>query len=157
MTKVCRNCNQTNPPDAAFCLNCSSPIGPTVGGPAYQQQSPPQAAGQAPYVGAPPQAQGQNFGMQGSSQSGTGPKAIVALVLVIVGLIFCCGPFTGIPAAILGWMELDAIKNGKSSESGRWMAQVGLWGGIAVTVIIGGLWLVYLLMVMMASANPYGY
>lgn len=158
MTRTCPKCNQTNPPDASFCLNCSSPLGPTVGGAAYQQQSPPHAGGQAPYVGAPPQQYGgQNFGVQGgSSAGGTGQKAVAALILAIVGLL-CCGPFTGIPAAIVGWLELDAIKNGKSPAAGKWMAQVGLWGGIAVSIIHSIFAVLYMAFAMMASTNPYGY
>ena len=154
MSKFCPKCNESNPPEAAFCRNCSTPLGPTVGGPAYQQQSPPYAGGQAPYVGAPPQyAGGQNLGMQGNAQGGAGQKAVAALILAIVGLV-CCGPFTGVPAAIVGWMELDAINSGTSPAAGKWMAQVGLWGGIAVTIIHGGLWLLYMLLGLMASA-PY--
>jgi len=138
MTRICPKCNQVNPPEAAFCRNCAAPIGPTVG-------APPQQFG------------GQNFSPQtGGPSGGAGQKAIAALVLAIIGLL-CCGGFTGVPAAIVGWMELDAIKNGRSSSAGKWMAQTGLWGGIAVTVIHGAVWILYLLMGMMASSNPYGY
>ncbi len=55
------------------------------------------------------------------------------MILAIAGFL-CCGPLLGVPAAILGWMELDAIKNGRSPESGKTMATVGLWGGIVATV-----------------------
>ena len=152
MTKTCPNCSQPNPSDAAFCLNCSTRLGPTVGG-AAPPQSPPYVGGQTPYAGAPPQyAGGQNFGMQGNSQAGAGQKAIIALVLAIVGLL-CCGPFAGIPAAIVGWMELNAINSGSSPAAGKWMALVGLWGGIAVTVIHGALWLLYFLLAL--ASSPY--
>lgn len=104
MAKACPKCNQTNPADAMFCLNCASPLG----GPA-----PLFAA-----AGGAPQSQ----------------KGLYSLVLAAAAL-FCCGPFTGIPAAILGWMELDAIKAGRSSADNRWMALIGLWGGIASTLI----------------------
>ncbi len=79
---------------------------------------------------------------------------MISLILAIVGLL-CCGPFTGIPASIVAWLELDAIKNGKSSPDGKMMAQIGFWGGIAVTVIHGALWVIYLVFVMLASATPY--
>ncbi len=82
---------------------------------------------------------------------------MIALILAVAALL-CCGPFTGLPAAILGWMELDAIKNGRSPQDGRWMALVGLWGGIASTVIHAGFYLLWILMSMMSAAtNPYGY
>lgn len=137
-----------NPPDAAFCLNCASALG--VGGQAYQQQSPPYVGGQTPYVGAPPQqfGGGQNFGMQGGPQPASSQRPMIALVLAIAGLL-CCGPFTGIPAAIVGWLELDAIKNGKSPVDGKVMAQIGLWGGIAVTLLhtIGWVLMMFLSMI----------
>lgn len=155
MTKICPNCSQTNPPDAAFCLNCSAPLGPTVGGAGYaqQQQSQPYVGGQAPYVGAPPQQ--YVTGRPPAAPGGASQRAIIALVLVIVGLL-CCGPFTGVPGAIVGWLELDAINNGKSPVAGKWMAQVGIWGGIAVTLLHGGIWVLYVLLGALASA-PYGY
>ncbi len=155
MTRACSNCNQLNPSDASFCLNCSSPLGPTVGGPAYQQQNQPYVGGQAPYVGAPPQqfGGGQNFGMQGSgTQGGASGRAIGSAILAVVTLVLCCGPFTGIPGAILGWVELEAIKKGQAPEAGRWLAQVGLWGGIAATVISS----VITLFLLLFSAIPMG-
>ena len=48
-------------------------------------------------------------------------------------------------------MELNAI-NPKSPAAGKLVAQIGLWGGIAVTIIHGGLWIIYLLFAAMASA-----
>jgi hypothetical protein len=154
MTRICPNCSQTNPPDAAFCLNCATQLAPTIGGTGYQQQSPPHVGGQAPYAGAPPQP--YVGGQVPNATGGASPRAIIALVLVIVGLLLCCGPFTAIPGAIVGWLELDAINSGKSPAAGKWMAQVGLWGGIAVTVLVGIVWVLYVIFAMLASA-PYGY
>ena len=66
--------------------------------------------------------------------SGASQRAIFAAVLA--GLTpFCCGILSGIPAAILGWMELDAINKGQSSPAGKWMAQLGLWGGIGFSIL----------------------
>ncbi|MEQ1762367.1 MAG: zinc ribbon domain-containing protein [Pyrinomonadaceae bacterium] len=130
MTKPCPKCNQLNPAEAAFCLNCASPIGPM---------------GTAPQFGATTNA-------PAASQ-----KGLFSLILAIVALI-CCGPFAGIPAAILGWMELDAIKNGRSPADNKWMALVGLWGGIASTVlhIIG--YVLYVMLGMLSTmSNPYDY
>ncbi|MGH9949245.1 MAG: hypothetical protein ACRD6X_18900 [Pyrinomonadaceae bacterium] len=127
MTKACPKCNQMNPPAAVFCLNCAASLGP-------------------PPPPMPPNGV--------SKQGGPGQKAIIALILAAVAL-FCCGPFAGIPAAIVGWMELDAIKNGRSPADGKWMAMVGLWGGIAATVIHGGLYLLWVLASMMGGATLY--
>lgn len=106
------------PPEAAFCLNCASPLAPAVGAPNQQWQQP---------VGA-------GFGPTSKSSGGTGQKAMMALILAIVALL-CCGPLTGVPAAMVGWLELESIKGGRSSEDGRWMALAGLWGGIAATIL----------------------
>ncbi len=138
-----------NPPDAAFCRNCATVLGPTVGGSGYQQQAPPYVGGQGPHVGAPPQQYGgQNVGMQGAAAGSASQRAIAALGLAIAGLL-CCGPLTGIPAAIVGWLELDAIKNGKSPAAGKLMAQIGLWGGIAVSLLhaVGWVLMMFLSMI----------
>lgn len=82
-------------------------------------------------------------------------RAITAAALAVGGL-FCCGALIGIPAAILGWMEMTAIKEGRSSAKGMMFAQIGLWVGIIGSIIttIGGL-----LMLMMSGGGGgyYGY
>ncbi|MCZ2391271.1 MAG: DUF4190 domain-containing protein [Acidobacteria bacterium] len=115
-----------------FCLNCAAPL------------SGPPAGAAPPVIGQP------------TAAAGTGQKATIALVLAIAALV-CCGPFAGIPAAIVGWMELDAINKGTSPAGGKWMAQVGLWGGIITSVlhIIG--YIIWILLSMMAASNPYAY
>jgi hypothetical protein len=126
-----------NPAEAAFCLNCASPIAPA---------STP--------IGAP-----QQFGNTPPVHAGAQPsqKGLFSLILAIVALI-CCGPFAGIPAAILGWMELDAIKTGRTPADNKWMAQVGLWGGIVSTVLhIIGYVLYVMLGMLSAMSNPYYY
>lgn len=72
-----------------------------------------------------------NFPPNGGGNSN---RAMLAAGLAVAGL-FCCGFLTGIPAAIMGWLELQAINEGKSSPDGKMMAQVGLWLGIAGTII----------------------
>lgn len=137
MTKACPKCNQMNPAEAAFCLNCASPIA-VAGGP----------------IGAPPQYGNAPPVFPGAQQS---QKGLVSLILAIVALI-CCGPFAGIPAAILGWMELDAIKSGRAPADNKWMALVGLWGGIASTILhIIGYVLYVMLGMLSAMSNPYAY
>ena len=133
MTKACPSCNQLNPPDAAFCLNCSASLAP------------------APHIGAQPNQQWQQPPVGGPLAGNP-----IALVLAIAALI-CCGPVAGVPASIVGWMELDAIKNGRSPASGKWMAQVGLWVGIASSVIHVVVYMIWVLFSAMASSNPYGY
>jgi len=143
MTKVCPRCHQPNLPEAAFCASCASPLnaGPTVGAPPPQQGWSPQGSN---VIGQPPAA--------GRGASG---KAITALVLAIAALVLCCGPFTGIPAAIVGWMELTSIASGQSSPAGRWMAQVGIWGGIVISILSVLLFGVWVLLSMMAGGGYY--
>lgn len=91
--------------------------------------------GQA-YVAAPPVSQ----------------KPMIAMILAIGGFL-CCGPLLGIPAAILGWMELDAIKHGRSPESGKMMATVGFWGGIAATIVHIAFYVISFLMGLVSSSG----
>ena len=73
-------------------------------------------------------------GQVAQQPAGASQRAIISVVLAGLALV-CCGLFTGIPAAIMGWMELDAISKGQSSPAGKWMAQVGLYGGIAFSIL----------------------
>jgi hypothetical protein len=151
MDKYCQNCNQPNPFDAAFCRKCAFPL-PPEGQPAGGQQGnvnqgqQPNQQWNQPNFGSDQQG-GQNFAQ---TTGGTSQRGLIAVILVGVGLI-CCGPFTGIPAAIVGWLEMTAIKEGRSPKDGMWMAQVGLWGGIVVSILgsIG-----YFLLLLMSMASP---
>lgn len=142
MNKYCQNCQQSNPPDAMFCRNCAAtlPIGQAN-----------QANYQANYGG-------QNFAQTPANNNGASQRATMALVLLIAGL-FCCGPVGSIAAAIVGWMEVSAIKQGQSSPAGMNFAQVGLWGGIVLAILqigIGILWFLFSMMAA-ASSDPYYY
>ncbi len=131
-----------NPPEAAFCLNCSTSLSPTP--PFIGQQQ-----GQ-PGFGAP------NFPMAAQPKTNEAEEAsqkpLIALILAI-SAFFCCGPITGVPAAIVGWMELDAIKNGRSPVSGKTMATIGLWGGIAATIIHSILFVIWILFSALAAGG----
>lgn len=151
MEKLCQNCNRPNPPDAAFCRHCASPMPQGQG---YQQGG---NVNQGQYGNQ--QQNQQNFGGQGQQNfaqppAGASQKAIAALALAIAGLV-CCGPFTGIPAAIVGWMEMGSIKEGRSAPNGMWMAQVGLWGGIAVSIIYTILGFIWILLSMVSGPGYY--
>jgi uncharacterized membrane protein YjgN (DUF898 family) len=69
--------------------------------------------------------------MSGSASS----NAIIALVLGILAFIGC-GLLAGIPAWIVGKKELNAINAGRSPESGKTMAMIGMWLGI-ISVVLG--------------------
>lgn len=111
-----------------------------------------------PYIGQP---QAVANVVPAAAPSVTSKMAIASLVLAILSM-FCFGFLTGIPAAILGWMELSAIKQGRSDQSNAWMAHVGIWGGIVMSILsAGGLILMILLSAASAGMNdsfssPYG-
>ncbi len=150
MTKACPKCNQPNPAEAAYCLNCASLLGHSAAPPFIGQQQ-----GQQQWPGA--NVGGPVVGGTSHTTSGTSQKGVAALVLAIIALL-CCGPITGVPAAILGWMELDAIKNGRSPQDGKWMGMAGLWGGIAASVLHVIFYILWVLLTAMsATSNPYGY
>ena len=126
--KVCSNCKQTNPLEAMFCRQCASPL--DAGQPNQQQYAnPEQQFGNQPNFGN--QRVQQNFA---ATSGGANSRATQSAILAVVAL-FCCGFLTGIPAAIMGWLEIQAIKEGKSSPEGMMMAQIGLWLGIGGTII----------------------
>jgi hypothetical protein len=124
-----------NLPQAAFCANCSAPLGPAPAATATPNQQQWQAPG-GPVVQQMP-----------ASGGGASQKAIMALVLAIAAF-FCCGFITGVPAAIVGWMELNAIKRGESSPAGSWMAQVGLWLGIGASILHLIIGVIYFILVL---------
>ncbi len=132
MQKICQNCSQSNPQEATYCRQCASPLN-------AQSQQQQQYNNQPPQFGNQQQWNQPNYGnnqVQNSQQNteGNSNRAMLAAGLAVAGL-FCCGIFTGIPAAILGWLEISAIKEGKAPQSGMMMAQVGLWLGIIGSII----------------------
>ena len=62
-----------------------------------------------------------------------GTRAIVALILGIVGIVFCQP--TAIAALIVGKMELNSIARGETPEQGRGFAMAGYIMGIIGTAI----------------------
>ena len=157
MEKICPNCQRPNASDAAFCRHCASPLPPGVGGGrpyAEQQQNWQQNQQQNQQWNQPPMGGGGP--MQGGyapppgGGGGASGRAIGALIASICGIILCCLP-AGIVGAILGWMEVTAIKEGRSSPAGMTMAQIGLWAGVAGAAlsIIGSI--LYFLMLAMGG------
>ncbi len=67
------------------------------------------------------------------SQTGS-TRAVVTLILGILSLV-CGGFLTGIPAIIIGHMELKAIKNGEAPREGEGVTKVGYILGIVGTVL----------------------
>lgn len=145
MNNTCPNCHQINLPQAAFCSNCASPLS--------RKNTETNQPGNQPNYGRPD----QNFAQATNSGGGATQKATIALILAIAGF-FCCSIFTTIPAIVIGWMEMTAIKNGQSPKEGLQFAQWGFWIGIIATVIhIGGFFIWLFLSIIFAASNPYAY
>ncbi len=125
--KICPRCGDSNSADAKFCRFCASPLPLSATGTDKQRNQP-----------RPPDA--------------ASARAVGALALSIGGLLLCC-VLTSVPGAILGWMEINAIKQGQASPKGMTFAQIGLWGGIAATVVNLLFYGFYLLLMLGAGAN----
>lgn len=65
---------------------------------------------------------------------GASGRAIASLILGILSLL-CMGFVSGVPAIILGSMELRAIKAGQAPHAGESVAKVGYILGIIGTVL----------------------
>lgn len=149
MEKFCPLCRQSNPAEAAFCRHCAAPL-------TQAQAMPPQATATQPNPGNQqwnqPQAANpiQGFQPQQMTPAAQNNRPMIAVGLVVAGLI-CCGPFTSIPGAIMGWMEVTAIKEGRSDPGGMTLANIAFWGGIVVTIITIIGWLLFLLLSMMGG------
>jgi hypothetical protein len=113
---------------------------------------PPPPSGYMPPPPPPPPSYG-GTGYNPSDKSSS--AAIWALVLGIASWLLC-GIIAGIPAWIIGKKELNAIAEGRSSQAGKSLAQVGMWLGI-IQVILGVLAilgiLVYLVIVLLIATN----
>jgi hypothetical protein len=127
MEKYCQNCHKPNLAEAQFCRFCAAPL---AAAPQFEQ-SPPI------YANPPWNQPGQGVQMAPNMMpqpAGASGRAVASLGLSIGGLLLCC-LLASVPGAILGWMEVNAIKEGRSSPKGMTMAQIGLWGGVIVTVL----------------------
>jgi hypothetical protein len=164
MSQNCPHCRTHNPAEAQFCHNCGSRL--SGANPSFSPSfgaRPEMAAagigampmGSGPFVGQPPSAQS---GAYFPAASGLSKLAVTSLILAISSL-FCFGFLTGVPAAILGWMELSAIKQGRSDRSNAWMAHIGLWGGIAISVLSFIVMLIFLALLLASGGmnDPYLY
>jgi len=87
------------------------------------------------------------------SPSSPSASAIVAFVFGILAFI-TCGPCTGIPALIIGLIELRKIRNNLSNVEGRPFALVGaILGGINAALVFFAV-LVYVIIIVFAIAMP---
>jgi hypothetical protein len=73
-------------------------------------------------------------GQGGGQAEGASTRAILALIFGILSLL-CAGFLSGIPAIILGKMEMNAIKAGLAPKAGEGTAKVGFILGIIGTAL----------------------
>jgi hypothetical protein len=125
-----------DPSGSPYATPAPDAYGAPQGGPApypTQPQSPYGTPAAAPY-GASPYA--------GAPQGGYGyfPRndlGIWALVLGIASIVLSCGPFTGIPAIIVGSKAKKAVEAGEANNGGMALAGVILgWVGTGLFVLL---------------------
>lgn len=76
---------------------------------------------------------GAQLGMAGPTPRTGNGRAMIALVLGIAGLFFC--GFTAIPGAIMAWMEMQAVREGRAPQSNGGMAKIAFWVNIVALVL----------------------
>lgn len=96
----------------------------------FQPPPPPPPSGFTPPPPPPPPSYGGSGYNPSDKASST---AIWALVLGIASWVLC-GIIAAVPAWIVGKKELNAIAEGRSSQAGKTMAQVGMWLGIVQVI-----------------------
>jgi hypothetical protein len=141
----CTRCGADNAEEAKFCRNCAAPLTrPGAGSSGSQAGGPPPlsergASGNQPYPGyqgyqSYPQAQSGYSGAPMAQQGSASGRASAALVLGIIGLVSCCLP-AGVIGAVLGKLEMNAIRDGRAPRAGETIAKIGFWLGIVSTVL----------------------
>jgi len=129
----CSRCGAQNQ-SGAFCAVCGAPLAAAPQQPQPPQQWPPQQPPQQQYPGVgqqPPQQPYYNADAAAAAQSS---KAIIALVLGVLGFIMC-GPFTTVPGIFLAKADLDAMKRGQLPPTNLQLAQIAYWMNIAISVL----------------------
>lgn len=84
-------------------------------------------------------------------------QAIIALVLGILSMPCFCGFLTGVPAIIIGHMELKAIREGRSAPSNQGLAKAGFITGIIGTALTCLIAIGYLIFIMVAVNQQGGF
>lgn len=91
----------------------------------------------------PPPSSAYSFGPATPGPPANSSSAVTALVLGILGVVMC-GPFTAVPAIVVGRKAMREIDDAQGRLGGRGMAQAGFVLGI-VGSVLGALALLLLL------------
>lgn len=166
---ICPSCGRERG-EAAICPGCGA--GPQAPAPPVQPAqgaAPPQPQGQPPYPGYPPHPGYPPYPTYGAAPGGTpyavgvypypqskttNPKAIVSLVLGILG-ITSCYIVSGLPALIVGYLARREIKDSPETQDGNGLAVAGIvlgWISVGLTVVLA----VSIVLVAMLSAAGSG-
>lgn len=125
-----------------------------------QQGHPPDQRGYPNQPGYPPAQQGYPGYQYPSYDYSAGPnyprqsQAVAALVLSILGF-FCCG-VPSVIGMVLGRQDVKAIDEGLTDPSNRGTAQAAFVVGMVASVIVGGIFLLYLLLIVASAAGSLG-
>jgi hypothetical protein len=84
----------------------------------------------------PPTPPAPPYGYGAPAPRPNASSAVTALVLGILGVV-TCGPFTSIPAIIVGRNAVREVDASQGQLGGREMAQAGFVLGIVMTVLYG--------------------
>jgi hypothetical protein len=129
----CQRCGMNNRQGSQFCAGCAAPFY------AYQQPQFQQGQRAQPHSfnqGHRAQAHqfNQGFGAQPQIPAKASGRSIAAMLLSLVGMLFCVSPLT-IAGMILGKSEMNAINNGQASPAGFTYARTGFFVGLCITII----------------------
>lgn len=125
----CNRCGVDNQTGAQFCRNCAASL---VGNPQQNQQ------GQQNYQ--QPFQQGGN-GYANPANAKASGKSITSLVLSIGSLFLCC-LFLSVPGMIIGKMEMNAVREGRSPLASEGYAKAGFYIGLVVTILSIGFYII---------------
>jgi Domain of unknown function (DUF4190)/zinc-ribbon domain len=140
----CTKCGKQNLDTDRFCRNCSAPLvtprpqARSTQGHSQSTYDPQQSQSSPPYPGYSgyPVSQPGYSGPMTSQHDKASGQAIAAMVLSILSLAICCLP-AGIIGAVIGKLELNAIREGRAPRAGETFAKIGFYLGIASTIIAG--------------------
>ncbi|MGH9839263.1 MAG: DUF4190 domain-containing protein [Blastocatellia bacterium] len=140
----CTQCGTRNLDTDQFCRNCSAPLTRPRATARFPQGQSQTTHAQQPSQNLPPYPGYQGFPIShpgynppmSIQQNKASGQAIAAMVLSIFSLVSCCFP-AGIVGMVIGKIELNAIREGRSSQAGETFAKLGFYLGIASTIFTG--------------------
>lgn len=131
----CPQCGSQVPDNSKSCERCGAPLAAT------------EVAGNSGGGSTAAAATGGAYSPPAAGES-AGPLAIGALICGILSFLGCAC-FTGIPAIIMGKMELNKIEQGLSSRAGKGLAFAGFIMGIinlVLALLVMGLYFVLIVL-----------